>query len=119
MDTVVKSKVSTITNSWNTSDLVVIGGRPAMGKTALAISLAIECAGDNNVPVVIFSLEMSDVQLIKRLMKHNIEPTMPLYIDDTPAISIDQLRTKVKRLCEDNGIKVIFIDYLQLMEGDE
>ncbi len=120
MSKVYTSKISALTDTWRVSDLVVIGGRPAMGKTALMNSLTVEYAGGNNIPVAIFSLELAAIQLIGRLEKHNIAlQQLPLYIDDNPAIDIEYLRIKVRRLCENECVKVVFIDYMQLMQGDE
>lgn len=90
-----------------------------MGKTALMISLAVECARCNDVPVAVFSLELSMIQLAKRLKRHNGVSRLPLHIDNTPSIDIDYLRFKAKHLCEVEGVKVIFIDFLQLMRGNE
>ena len=130
-----------ITSGWQKSDLVIIAGRPAMGKTAFALSLAKNIAADNKIPVAFFSLEMSGVQLTNRLISNvceiegnkilhgNLDKaewdrfdrriTMlegsPLYIDDTPGLSVFELRTKARRLVKEHGIKLIMIDYLQLM----
>lgn len=127
---------------WQKSDLVIIAARPAMGKTALALSLATNSALKFNIPVAIFSLEMSESQLMKRiisseaqingfLMKQpkNLEQhhwekinhavgnisNAPLFIDDTPSLSIFELKAKARRLCDKKGIQLIIIDYLQLM----
>lgn len=119
MDTLKKSKFSTITNSWRASDLVVVGGRPSMGKTALMVSLALAHAGDNNIPTAIFSLELSKMQIAKRFATSLGMRRMPMYIIDKGAIDIDYLRIKVKHLCEAEGVRIIFVDYLQLMKGEE
>jgi len=126
---------------WQNSDLVIIAGRPAMGKTAFALSLAKNIAADQKIPMAFFSLEMSDVQLANRLISNacKIEGTKlmngqldradwlrldknidslkdaPLYIDDTEGLSVMELRTKARRLVREKGVKLIMIDYLQLM----
>ena len=130
-----------MTCGWQNSDLVIIAGRPAMGKTAFALSLAKNIAADQKIPMAFFSLEMSDVQLANRLMANackvdskkllsgqldrsdwlrldkNIDKLKdaPLYIDETEGLSIMELRTKARRLVKEHGVKLIMIDYLQLM----
>ena len=130
-----------MTCGWQNSDLVIIAGRPAMGKTAFALSLAKNIAADQKIPMAFFSLEMSDVQLANRLMANackvdskkllsgqldrsdwlrldkNIEKLKeaPLYIDETEGLSVMELRTKARRLVKEHGVKLIMIDYLQLM----
>ena len=130
-----------MTCGWQNSDLVIIAGRPAMGKTAFALSLAKNIAADQKIPMAFFSLEMSDVQLANRLMANackvdskkllsgqldrsdwlrldkNIEilKEAPLYIDETEGLSVMELRTKARRLVKEHGVKLIMIDYLQLM----
>ena len=134
-------KLDDMTCGWQNSDLVIIAGRPAMGKTAFALSLAKNIAVDQNIPMAFFSLEMSDVQLANRLMANackvdskkllsgqldrsdwlrldkNIEKLKeaPLYIDETESLSVMELRTKARRLVKEHGVKLIMIDYLQLM----
>ena len=129
------------TCGWQNSDLVIIAGRPAMGKTAFALSLAKNIAVDQKIPMAFFSLEMSDVQLTNRLMsnackidgkkllsgqldrsdwlrldrKIDILKDAPLYIDDTEGLSVMELRTKARRLVKEHGVRLIMIDYLQLM----
>ena len=127
------------------SDLVIIAGRPSMGKTAFALNL-VEYAtthADNNVPAVVFSLEMSKEQMVQRLLcsvakvdagrlrtGHLGESDWPkltmaagqlsearIYIDDTPAISVLELRSKARRLKAEHGLGLIIVDYLQLMRG--
>jgi len=131
-----------ITSGWQRSDLVIVAARPAMGKTAFVLSMAKNMA-DNGTPVALFSLEMSNVQLVNRLLINaceisgekikngNLAPyeweqlhhkvrnlfDIPLYIDDTPSLSIFELNTKARRLVKEHGIKCIIIDYLQLMNG--
>ncbi len=130
-----------LTSGWQPSDLIIIAARPGMGKTALTLSMARNMAVEYNIPVAFFSLEMSSVQLITRLIssetglsseklrtgdlkKHEWEQLnvkvkdlekAPLYIDDTPSLSIFDLRAKARRLASQHGIKLIVIDYLQLM----
>ena len=134
-------KLDDMTCGWQNSDLVIIAGRPAMGKTAFALSLAKNIAADQKIPMAFFSLEMSDVQLTNRLMsnackiegkklmsgqldsadwlrldkKLEILKEAPLYIDDTEGLSVMELRTKARRLVREHGVKLIMIDYLQLM----
>ncbi len=133
--------VDKLTSGWQPSDLIIIAARPGMGKTALTLSMARNVAVDHNIPVAFFSLEMSSVQLITRLIssetklsseklrtgnleKHEWEQLnvrvqalekAPLFIDDTPSLSIFDLRAKARRLASQHGIKLIMIDYLQLM----
>jgi replicative DNA helicase len=130
-----------LTSGWQPSDLIIIAARPAMGKTAFVLSMARNIAIDYGHPVALFSLEMASVQLITRLISSEtglsseklrtgkLEPhewTMlstkvknlekaPLYIDDTPSLSIFDLRAKARRLVSQHGIKIIIVDYLQLM----
>ena len=132
-----------ITSGWQNSDLVIIAARPAMGKTAFVLSMAKNMAVSYNYPVALFSLEMSNVQLVNRLIVNTCEIPgekikngqllpyeweqldfkikelydAPLYIDDTPSLSVFELRTKARRLVREHGIKMIIIDYLQLMNA--
>jgi replicative DNA helicase len=134
-------KLDKVTSGWQPSDLIIIAARPGMGKTAFVLSMARNVAIDFGHPVALFSLEMSSVQLITRLIssetglsseklrtgkleKHEWEQLSvkvkdlekaPLYIDDTPSLSIFDLRAKARRLASQNGIKLIIVDYLQLM----
>lgn len=134
-------KLDKLTSGWQPSDLVIIAARPGMGKTAFVLSMARNIAVNSNVPVAVFSLEMASVQLITRLIssetglsseklrtgkleKHEWEQLnvkvkslekAPLFIDDTPSLSIFDLRAKARRLSSQHGIKMIVIDYLQLM----
>ncbi|MEZ4975081.1 MAG: replicative DNA helicase [Flavobacteriaceae bacterium] len=134
-------KLDRLTSGWQPSDLVIVAARPGMGKTALTLSMARNISVNQNIPVAFFSLEMSSVQLITRLIssetglsseklrtgkleKHEWEQLnvkvkglekAPLYIDDTPSLSIFDLRAKARRLASQHGIKLIIIDYLQLM----
>ena len=137
-------KLDDITSGWQASDLVIIAGRPAMGKTSFALSMAKNIAADYNVPMAFFSLEMSNVQLVNRLISNVCEiqgskilngqlhqdewerldkrinklMDAPLYIDDTPGLSVFELRTKARRLVREHGVKIIMIDYLQLMNAN-
>ena len=137
-------KLDDITSGWQASDLVIIAGRPAMGKTSFALSMAKNIAADYKVPMAFFSLEMSDVQLTNRLISNvceiqgskilsgQMQPDewdrldkrinnlmgAPLYIDDTPGLSVFELRTKARRLVREHGVKIIMIDYLQLMNAN-
>ncbi|SFD87033.1 replicative DNA helicase [Flavobacterium phragmitis] len=130
-----------LTSGWQPSDLIIIAARPAMGKTAFVLSMARNIAIQYGHGVALFSLEMASVQLITRLISSEtglsseklrtgkLEPhewTMlstkvkdlekaPLFIDDTPSLSIFDLRAKCRRLASQHGIKIIIIDYLQLM----
>ena len=132
-----------ITNGWQNSDLIIIAARPSMGKTAFALSMIKRMAVDYKIPCAMFSLEMSNQQLVQRLMINVSELSgeklrsgqlapyewgqldkrvrqlynAPIYIDDTPSLSIFELQTKARRLVRDYGIKVIVIDYLQLMQA--
>ena len=134
-------RLDKLTSGWQPSDLIIVAARPGMGKTALTLSMARNIAVDQNVPVAFFSLEMSSVQLITRLISsetglsseklrtgkletHEWEQLnvkvkdlekAPLFIDDTPSLSIFDLRAKARRLASQHGIRLIVIDYLQLM----
>ncbi len=133
--------VDKLTSGWQPSDLIIVAARPGMGKTALTLSMARNMAVNSGIPVAFFSCEMSSVQLITRLIssetglsseklrtgrleKHEWEQlnvkvkaleNAPLFIDDTPSLSIFDLRAKARRLASQHGIKLIIIDYLQLM----
>jgi len=135
------TKLDALTSGWQPSDLVIIAARPGMGKTAFVISMAKNMAIDFDHPVAVFSLEMSSVQLITRMIssetgltseklrKGNLEPheweqlnvkvkklsDAPIFIDDTPSLSIFDLRAKARRLVSQHGVRIIVIDYLQLM----
>ncbi len=132
-----------ITAGWQKSDLIVLAARPGMGKTAFVLSMARNIAVDFKKPVAFFSLEMASVQLVTRLIssesqlpadklkKGNLENfeweqlnakigglvEAPLYIDDTPALSIFELRAKCRRLVAQHKIELIIIDYIQLMSS--
>ena len=132
-----------MTSGWQNSDLIIIAARPAMGKTAFVLSMAKNIAVDYRNPVALFSLEMSNVQLVNRLIANVCEiPSekiksgqlanyewqqldyklknlmdAPLYVDDTPSLSVFELRTKARRLVREHGVRIIIIDYLQLMNA--
>ncbi len=126
------------------SDLVILAGRPGMGKTSLALSMALQASRKWNKRIAIFSLEMSDEQLVQRLLSAEtgidsqrlrlgqirdeewpvfIQATSLLadtsmFLDDTPAISAMELRTKARRLEAEHGLDMLIVDYMQLMRGD-
>lgn len=132
-----------ITSGWQESDLIIIAARPAMGKTAFVLTMAKNISVEANIPVAIFSLEMSNVQLVNRLLMNvcslegekikngDLTPDewdrfdkdvndlydAPLYVDDTPSLSVFELRSKARRLVKEHGVKIIIIDYLQLMNA--
>ena len=132
-----------ITSGWQKSDLIILAARPAMGKTAFALSMAKNIAVNNQHPVALFSLEMSNVQLVNRLIssvceipgnklrdgrlapyewnildsKINALQNAPIYLDDTPSLSITEFRTKAIRLKQEHQVELIIIDYLQLMNA--
>ncbi len=134
-----------VTMGWQPSDLIIIAARPSMGKTAFVLSMARNMAIEYQQPVAFFSLEMSAVQLMMRLivaetglysndiksgrltpeqwrhLESATKPlgTAPLFIDDTPALSVFEFRSKARRLKIHNDIKIIVIDYLQLMTGSQ
>ncbi len=133
-----------MTSGWQNSDLVIIAARPGMGKTAFVVSAMRNAAVDFKRPVAIFSLEMASVQLVNRMIsaeaelegekirkgqlaefewaqlvhKTNRLSAAPIFIDDTPALSILELRAKSRRLKAEHGVELIIVDYLQLMRGD-
>ena len=136
--------IDRITQGWQKSDLIILAARPSVGKTAFSLNLARNAAVDHHMPVAFFSLEMSSIQLAKRLMTsesglsadkikggNRLEPhewaqleyklkalaSAPLYIDDTPGIQLMEFRTKAKNLVKNKGVRIIFVDYLQLMQG--
>jgi replicative DNA helicase len=136
-------KVDEITSGFQNSDLIIIAGRPSMGKTALAINIAQYASIENETPVAIFSLEMSKEQLAFRLLASEARvdsqrlrkgfvgevdwPKLttaagrlseaPIYIDDTPAISVLEMKAKARRLKAEKGLGLVILDYLQLMRG--
>lgn len=136
--------IDEVTYGWQKSDLIIIAARPSVGKTAFVLTMARNMTVEHHEPVAIFSLEMSDTQLIKRIMvsETGITPdkmngvkkmseaewkqfneslvrleSAPLWIDDTPSLSIFEFRSKARRLVTNNHVKLIIIDYLQLMTG--
>jgi replicative DNA helicase len=137
------SDLDRVTSGWQKSDLVILAARPGMGKTAFVLSMARNTAVQFNKPVAVFSLEMSSVQLVNRLIssesgipaeklrKGNLEDhewiqlnqqitslsEAPLFIDDTPALTVFELRAKCRRLVRNNGVEMVIIDYLQLMHA--
>jgi len=130
-----------LTGGWQNSDMIVLAGRPGMGKTAFVLSMARNMAVEHGVPVAIFSLEMNSAQLVQRLVAAESELSSEkfrkgdlqdyeyqqlqtriakltkaqLYIDDTPALSVFELRAKCRRLKQKHGISMVIIDYIQLM----
>lgn len=132
-----------ITSGWQASDLIIIAARPAMGKTAFVLSMVRNMAVDHKIPVALFSLEMSNVQLVNRLLMNvcelegekikngrlddneflQLQKTVkrlygaPIYIDDTPSLSVFELRSKARRLVKERHVQCIIIDYLQLMNA--
>lgn len=132
-----------MTAGFQPSDLIIVAGRPSMGKTAFCLNIAQYAAIEKGVPVAFFSLEMSKEQLVIRMLcsEARVEGTRlrtgflsesdwprltlaagnlsdaPIYIDDTPALSILELRAKSRRLKSEHGLNMIIIDYLQLMKG--
>ena len=135
--------IDAVTLGWQPSDLIIIAARPSMGKTAFVLSMARNMSVDHGQGVAVFSLEMSSVQLMMRLIvaetglpgndlksgrlspeqwRHLDAATKPLsnaplYIDDTPGLSVFEFRSKARRLKSQFDVKIIIIDYLQLMTG--
>ena len=133
-----------VTSGWQKADLVIIAARPGMGKTAFILSALRNAAIGHTYPVAIFSLEMASLQLVNRLLSAESElegekikkghlaeyeweqlihktaelSNAPIYIDDTPALSIFELRAKCRRLKAKHDVQLIVIDYLQLMSGE-
>lgn len=138
------SALDRVTSGWQKSDLIILAARPAMGKTAFVITCMRNAAVDFDKGVALFSLEMSNVQLVKRLISAEAEleseklktgklspmewermvhktsklSNCPIFIDDTPALTVLELRAKCRRLKAQHDIQMIIIDYLQLMSGD-
>ncbi len=138
------STLDSITNGWQPSDLIILAARPSVGKTAFSLNIARNAAVDHHIPVAFFSLEMSSIQLANRLMTtesglsadkikggvklENDEWTLleqsikrlqgaPLYVDETPGLPIMEFRSKVKSLVKQKGVRLVVVDYLQLMQG--
>lgn len=138
------SRLDRVTSGWQKSDLIIIAARPGMGKTAFVVSALRNAAVDFNFPVAIFSLEMASLQLVNRLISAEAElegekikkgnladfewqqlvhktaslSSAPIFIDDTAALSILELRAKCRRLKAEHNIQLIVVDYLQLMKGE-
>lgn len=132
------------TGGWQSSDLIIIAARPAMGKTAFLLSMARNIAVEHKIPMALFSLEMASVQLITRMIASETGISSeklrkgqmseeewqrlfsnvaaledaPLYIDETPALSVFDFRAKCRRLVMQHGVKIIMVDYLQLMTAN-
>ena len=136
--------LDTVTMGWQASDLIILAARPSVGKTAFALNLIRNAAVDHHFPVAFFSLEMSAIQLVKRMMTsesglpaekikggsklapyewEQLEQTLkglskaPIYIDDTPSLPVMEFRTKLKTLVKNKGVRLVVVDYLQLMQG--
>lgn len=135
--------LNNLTGGLQDSDLIIIAARPGVGKTAFGLSLAYNISKYSKIPSGFFSLEMKAEQIVMRLMSmeskidvrkirtgrfNNDEVLqlsksiralshLPIYIDDTPAISLHELRAKARRMISENGVRIIFVDYLQLMQG--
>ncbi len=134
-----------MTSGLQAADLIVLAGRPSMGKTSLAMNIAENAAVGHKVPVAIFSMEMPGQQLAMRMMASlgrinahkvrtgklddddwprltsaiNMLAEAPIYIDDTPALNPMELRTRARRLHREHGLGLIIVDYLQLMQTSE
>ena len=133
-----------LTMGWQPSDMIIIAARPSVGKTAFSLNLASNASVQHHMPVAFFSLEMSALQIANRLITaesglpaekikgsvklEDYEWTQleyrlkalakaPLYIDDTPGLPLMEFRTKAKNLVKNKGVRLIIIDYLQLMQG--
>ncbi len=137
------TELDNITAGFQKSDLIILAGRPSMGKTAFALNLARNAAVDHKIPVGFFSLEMSNQQLVQRLLCLEAEidsqrlrtgrltseewPKLsrrigrlvdaPIYIDDTPSLDVLKLRARARRMVAERKVGMIIVDYLQLMEG--
>jgi replicative DNA helicase len=137
------TELDRVTAGWQPSDLIIIAARPGMGKTAFVLTIARNAAVDFKHPIAVFSLEMSSIQLVTRLIsaeaqlpgdklrKGNLENyeweqlnarintliSAPLFIDDTPSLSIFELRAKCRRLKAQHNIQMVIIDYIQLMSA--
>jgi len=133
--------IDRITSGWQKTDLIIIAARPSMGKTAFVLSMARNMAVEHNKSVAVFSLEMSSIQLVNRLIAAETElgndklktgrlenyewehlnrkisalENAPVFVDDTPALSIFEFRAKCRRLKMQHDIQVVIVDYLQLM----
>ena len=132
-----------ITGGWHKSDLIVIASHPDVDRTSLALGMVKNIAVDNKIPTAYFSMDLSNVQLVNNLIANfcsveeskilndglqadeweridegvNVLMDAPLYVDDTQSQTIDEISTKIKKLVQEHDIKIVFIDFLQLMEG--
>ncbi len=133
-----------ITRGWQDGNLIVIGARPGHGKSAIALNMATFAAVDNNIPTAFFTLEMADIELADRMIgmesglssgkrKGRVKmedyewelleralkrvASAPLYIDETPGLTIMEFMSKIKRMVQEKGIRIAFVDYLQLMHA--
>lgn len=137
------SSLDAITSGWQSSDLIIVAARPAMGKTAFVLNMARTAAVDYNMGVAFFSLEMSSTQLVKRIISSEAEVSAnkiqkgdlndsewnmlnqkverlseaPIFINDTPALNVFEFRAQCRRLKSAHDIQLVIIDYLQLMSG--
>ncbi|MFM7399741.1 MAG: replicative DNA helicase [Bacteroidota bacterium] len=137
------TELDRLTSGWQPSDLIIVAARPGMGKTAMVLAVALNAARDFGKGVALFSLEMASTQLVQRLISMEAEiagskmrngkledyewqqlqttverlSTVPIFIDDTPAINIFELRAKCRRMKQQHDIQMVIIDYLQLMTG--
>lgn len=137
------TKLDRVTSGWQKSDLVIVAARPGMGKTAFALSMARNIAINHEKAIGLFSLEMSSEQLVSRLIASEAELSASklrkgdlkdyemvqlhekikqlsdaqIYIDDTPALTVFELRAKARRLVKNHNVEIIIIDYLQLMSA--
>ncbi|HDN59104.1 MAG: replicative DNA helicase [Candidatus Neomarinimicrobiota bacterium] len=137
------SDLDNLTSGFHNGDLIIIAGRPGMGKTALALTIARNAAVNWQIPVGFFSLEMPDYQIAMRLLcaearvdsqlvrsgrlpkeqwsklsvKSGILANAPIYIDDSPALTMLEIRAKARRLKAEKDAKIIFVDYLQLIRS--
>ncbi len=135
------TKLDDITHGFQNGDLITIAGRPSMGKTSLSLSIARNVALNNKIPTLFFSLEMNSVTIVNRLIANVCEISTskilsgqlspedwasldekikvildkPLYIDDTPGLNIESISSKIKKCVEENEIKLVIIDYFQLI----
>jgi replicative DNA helicase len=132
-----------VTNGWQKTDLIILAGRPGSGKSSFAISVALFPAVEMQIPVAMFSLEMSAEQFVSRMQSYYSEIDVskivkkqlteddiiqierktekfkkaPIYIDDTPNISLLDLKGKVRKLVKENNVQLVIVDYLQLMRS--
>ena len=139
------TRLDRLTSGWQKSELIIVAARPSMGKTAFALSMARNMSIDHGKKVAIFSCEMSSIQLVNRLIVAETDiPSdkirngrlseeewkqldtrikklvqAPIFIDDTPAISIFELRAKCRRLMAQHKLDIVIVDYLQLMSGPD